>query len=72
MFQFFNSIASALGILYDFIESIFKLIMMLFTEIPKAVGFIVTSVAYLPPFLTTFVLLFVSIIVILNVINKGA
>ena len=72
MFQFFQSIANLIGIVINFIVSTFKMIMLIITQIPQAVAFVVTSVAYLPPFLVTFVMLFVATILIINLINKGS
>lgn len=72
MFKFFESISNLIGIIVNFVVSAFKMIMMIITQIPQAIAFVVTSVAYLPPFLVTFVLLFVATVVIINLINKGS
>ncbi|MCI8661543.1 MAG: hypothetical protein HFG54_15090 [Lachnospiraceae bacterium] len=72
MFKFFESISNLIGIIVNFVVSAFKMTMMIITQIPQAIAFVVTSVAYLPPFLVTFVLLFVATVVIINLINKGS
>lgn len=72
MWKFFDSITALVGMVVDFVISVFNMIIFLFTQIPKAIAYVVTVSAFLPPFLSTFVLLFVGIIVILNVMNKGS
>lgn len=72
MFNFFSAIADLLQIVVDFVVSAFEMIVFLFTNIPQAVGYVVAVTAYLPPFLATFVMLFVALIVILNILNKGS
>lgn len=72
MFQFFNSFAQIVNIVIDFVVSAVEMVVFLFTNIPKAIGYVVSVVAYLPPFLSTFVMLFVAIIVVLNLLNKGS
>lgn len=72
MFQFFEGIASTLGVAVDFIVSLFATLVTFITEIPKALAFLVSAVAYLPPFLMAFVLPFIGICILLNIINKGS
>lgn len=72
MFEFFDSIGASLGIVVDFIKSLVATFIMFFTQIPKALAFLVSSVAYLPPFLLMFVLPFIAICALLNLINKGS
>lgn len=72
MFGFFNGIVATFSIVVDFIVSAFEMIVYIVTQIPKALAFLVTVTAYLPPFLLTFVMLFVSVCVVLNLINKGS
>lgn len=72
MFQFFDGISSMLGVVVDFIKSLVATFITFVVEIPKAFGFLVSAVAYLPPFLMTFVLPFIGICILLNLINKGS
>lgn len=72
MFNFFNAIADIIQIIVDFVVSAFEMVVFLFTNIPNAIGYVVSVVAYLPPFLSTFVMIFVALIVILNILNKGS
>lgn len=72
MFGFFNGIVSTFSIVVDFIVSAFEMIVFIVTQIPKALAFLISATSYLPPFLLSFVLLFISVCVILNLINKGA
>lgn len=72
MFQFFEGISSTLGIAVDFIKSLISTFITFIVEIPKALAFLVSAVAYLPPFLMAFVLPFIGICILLNLINKGS
>lgn len=72
MFQFFEGIASTLEVAVDFIKNLVATFITFVTQIPKALGFLISAVAYLPPFLTMFVLPLIGICVLLNLINKGA
>ncbi len=71
MFKFFDSIIQLIGFIINFVINMFKMLIMLITQIPKALGFITLSVSYLPPFLVTFVFLFIAVSVIVTILNKG-
>lgn len=66
MFAFFSSVIQLIGFVINFVINVFKMLIMLVTQIPKAIAFIVLSVTYLPPFLVTFIMLFIAISVTLN------
>lgn len=72
MFQFFNSITDVIGIAIDFVISAIEMVVFLFTYIAASVTYLIALIAYLPPFAGTFVAVTVSIIVILQLINKGS
>ena len=72
MFQFFEGITSMIGVVVDFIVNLFTTLITFITEIPKALAFLISAIAYLPPFLSMFVFPFIGICVLLNLINKGA
>ncbi|MCI8958662.1 MAG: hypothetical protein HFG62_06040 [Lachnospiraceae bacterium] len=72
MFKFFESITGIVQIAVDFIVSMFQMVVFLFDQIPKALAYVGVVTALLPAFLKTFVLLFVGIIVVLQIMNKGS
>lgn len=72
MFKFFDSVTSLVQIAVNFIVSLFQMVVFLFEQIPKALAYVGVVTALLPPFLSTFVLLFVGIIVVLQIMNKGS
>ena len=72
MFKFFESIVGLVQIVVDFVVSAIEMIVFFFTQIPKAIAYVGVVTALLPPFLSSFVLLFVGIIVILQLMNKGS
>ncbi len=72
MFKFFESITGIVQIAVDFIVSMFQMVVFLFEQIPKALAYVGVVTALLPAFLKTFVLLFVGIIVVLQIMNKGS
>nr|WP_303038095.1 hypothetical protein [Enterocloster clostridioformis] len=71
MFNFFQSIADTIGMIIDYVISLIQMVLFFITSIPKAVAYIGAIVLYLPVFLRAFVLLFISIAVILQIMNKG-
>lgn len=71
MFQFFKAIADTIGMLIDYVVSLIEMVIFFITSIPSAVAYIGAIVLYLPVFLRAFVLLFISIAVILQIMNKG-
>jgi hypothetical protein len=72
MFKFFESITGIVQIAVGFIVSMFQMVVFLFEQIPKALAYVGVVTALLPAFLKTFVLLFVGIIVVLQIMNKGS
>lgn len=72
MFKFFESITGIVQIAVDFIVSMFQMVVFLFEQIPKALAYVGVVTVLLPAFLKTFVLLFVGIIVVLQIMNKGS
>ncbi len=72
MFKFFESITGIVQIAVDFIVSMFQMVVFLFEQIPKALAYVGVVTALLPAFLKTFVLLFVGIIVVLQIMNRGS
>lgn len=72
MFKFFESITGIVQILVDFVVSMFQMVVFFFGQIPKALAYVGVVTALLPAFLKMFVLLFVGIVVVLQIINKGS
>lgn len=71
MFQFFDGITLLINTVIQFVVNSVQMIMIIIAKVPIAIGFIVTSVSYLPPFLASFAMLFMAVTVIINMINKG-
>lgn len=71
MFTFFQGIASMITTIVDFVISLFNMLFIVIAQIPQALTFIGTAVAYLPDFVKVFVLLFVGTCVAINLINLG-
>lgn len=72
MFQFFDAIASIFTTIVTFIWNFFQLIITVVTNIARAVAWLFLCIGYLPPWLTAFVIVPVSLAVIFQVINKGS
>lgn len=72
MFKFFESITGIVQIAVDFIVSMFQMVVFFFEQIPKALAYVGVVTVFLPAFLKTFVLLFVGIIVVLQIMNRGS
>lgn len=72
MFAFFDALLEIIRVIFQYVEIVGYLIYQLFVSIPRAVGYIVSIVAYAPEFLTSFVMMFVAISIVLNILNKGA
>lgn len=71
MFAFFDGIAKFITFIVDFVVSLFNMLLIVLTQIPAAITFIASGVAYLPDFVKVFALLFVGTCVAINLINLG-
>lgn len=72
MFQFFESIAGIFGTVVDYIVGLFEMLLNLVKLIFKAQTFLVDVIASLPPFLLTFAVLFISLAILYQILNKGS
>lgn len=72
MFKFFDFIVSCASSIIGFVQSAFEIIAVLITKIPLAISYVMASLVYLPPFLVAYISVFIGIIVVLNIINKGS
>lgn len=71
MFKFFDSIAEVVALVINFFINAFKMLILLITQIPKALAYLNAVFAYLPAFLSTFIVIFIAVAVIVTLINKG-
>lgn len=72
MFQFFASIASLIDIVVNFVINMFQLLFTTMTSIIRAVSWLFLCIAYLPGWLTAFLLVPVALAVVFQVLNKGS
>ena len=72
MFQFFASIASLIDIVVNFVVNMFQLLFTTMTSIIRAVFWLFLCIAYLPGWLTAFLLVPVALAVVFQVLNKGS
>ena len=72
MFQFFASIASLIDIVVNFVVNMFQLLFTTMTSIVRAVSWLFLCIAYLPGWLTAFLLVPVALAVVFQVLNKGS
>lgn len=72
MFQFFASIASLIDIVVNFVVNMFQLLFTTMTSIIRAVSWLFLCIAYLPGWLTAFLLVPVALAVVFQVLNKGS
>lgn len=69
IFQFLDSIAklisSVLGLVFHAIE----MLVMMLLQLPKAIGWILTSITFMPAFVSSVILISVGIAVIITIVN---
>lgn len=71
MFKFFDSIAALLDIVVNFIVNMFQLLLTTISSIIRAVSWLFLCIAYLPGWLTAFILVPVALSVVFQILNKG-
>ena len=69
MFEFFDAFVGFITYIVNFVINIINMLILLVTQIPKALNFIQLSVTYLPPFLVVFIMLFVGVSIILQLLK---
>lgn len=71
MFSFFSSIAGVITTAVNYIVNFFMMLVTLLVSMARAVVWLFACIAALPPFLTAFVLVPVSLAIFFQVMNKG-
>lgn len=72
MFNFFESIAGIVDTVIGYVVGIFEMLVNLVIFIFKAQGFLLEVVTSLPPFMLTFAVVFISLAILYQILNKGA
>lgn len=72
MFNFFQSIAGFISSIVGYVVNMFSLLIELLLSMIKGVAWLFGCIALLPPFLTAFVVVPVSLAIIFQVLNKGS
>lgn len=71
MFQFFDSVAAFVDIIVNFVVNMFQLLFTTVVSIIRAVTWLRLCIAYLPGWLTAFILVPVALAVVFQILNKG-
>ena len=71
MFKFFDAILSFVETIVSFIWDMVQLLITVVVNITRAVAWLFLCIGYLPPWLTAFIIVPVSLAVIFQIINKG-
>lgn len=71
MFKFFDAVLAFVITIVNFVINMFSLLITIVTNIARAVSWLFVCIGYLPPWLTGFVIVPVSLAVIFQVLNKG-
>ena len=72
MFQFFSAISGFISTIVSYIVNMFVMLLVLLRSMVEGVAWIFAMIALLPPFLTMFILVPVSLAIFFQVINKGS
>ena len=72
MFQFFESISGFITSVVEYIINLFMLLVELLISMGSAVAWLLGCIVYLPPFMTAFVVVPISLAIIFQILNKGS
>lgn len=72
MFQFFEGISGFIATIVGYFVNLFMLLVELLVSIGKAVVWLFGCIVILPPFLTAFVVVPISLAIIFQILNKGS
>lgn len=72
MFNFFESVSDIFGTVVDYVVGLFEMLLNLVKLIFKAQTFLLDVITSLPPFLLTFSVLFISLAILYQILNKGS
>lgn len=71
MIAFFNSVSEILVMVGNLILNLFKTIFLIFTAIPKAIIYLTSCVAFLPPFVLAVVTVCIAVCIANLLLNGG-
>ena len=71
MFQFFDSVAAFVDIIVNFVVNMFQRLFTPVVSSIRAVTWLQLCIAYLPGWLTAFILVPVALAVVFQILNKG-
>ncbi len=72
MFKFFESVAGFVKTAVDYLVGLFELLLSLMKLVLKAQVFLIQVIGRLPPFLVAFFIVFVSLAILFQILNKGS
>lgn len=72
MFAFFDAVLSFVQIIVAFVVNMFQLLFTTVASVIRAVTWLFLCIAYLPGWLTAFLIVPVSLAVLFQVLNKGS
>ena len=72
MFAFFDAVGNVFKTVVDYVVSLFELLLNLVKLIFRAQVFLLGVIQNLPPFLVVFFLVFVSLAILFQILNKGS
>lgn len=72
MFQFFESISGFISSVVGYFINLFMLLGELLFSMGSAVAWLFGCIFYLPPFMTAFVVVPISLAIVFQVLNKGS
>lgn len=72
MFQFFSAISGFITTIVSYIINMFSMLLILLGSMVSGIGWLFAMIALLPPFLTAFIVVPVSLAIFYQVINKGS
>lgn len=72
MFQFFSAISGFVTTIVNYVINFFTMLLVLLRSMVQAVAWLFAMIALLPPFITAFVLVPVSLAIFFQIINKGS
>lgn len=72
MFEFFASIAEFITSIVHYVVNLFLLLIELLVSMGQAVLWLFSCLIYLPPFMTAFVVVPISLAICYQILNKGS
>lgn len=72
MFAFFDAIGTFITTVVDFIVNLVTMLVMVVLNIGRSIAWLFLCIASLPPWLTAFVIVPISLAVVFQILNKGS